>query len=1247
MRFSWRPSSGIILMLHLVNLVLSVIDATNGNVQRTTMTTIFPLYNTSWTGEEILAFQSFNNDQDVNYEICLEELIRNDINGDMKLNDVEYFQFGGALGRRTECWNENDIEAIATWLRPTFNQLSCACSTRPGASGVSSDCCLGTNAYIPINGTTSGPELVNNNNNNDDDDDDYEQQHDWLRKVCLRTDQAIISFCPSSSSTSLGQENDPTTSDGGVNVPPSTTTTTTSTNNEDFESVGEVQDDEEDSDSDDNVILWGLATGGAGVVAFLCLCCYLCFFPLGGYKKKKDRSHKKAKSPPSNYNEDGGSSSRPPPPPTPNTTPLGIHHDSAGVQDVEIGVVPSSRKPRGWIPSAGLLLPRPPSHVETEEDEEEEEEESPKGGGVDVEMGGGVVSSPKKPRGWMPPVGLLLPRPPSHVETEEEQEQEQAKKEEVVDRSVVISEPGMSQSIGPTMTQELQSVVTQNSDTDQVLEKVQVVNDDKEEDSLGFAIEEEHNEEEKVSVGNETEEDVTEEEDSLGFVVEDEATKYQDHDDDDEEEEEEDYEEEHQVELLEDSFGFAEESVVSSEHEGENDEMKEEERFVEEEMEDVLAAEHNDDEEVNKEGEQDMNTMEESFTEEEVPFEEHEEEEEVHEDEQTVNTLEESFVEEEVDEVPLAEHEKEEVTNTVVEKQLEKDVVGSDPEELMVSESQPLPDPSMDNATQSRQVQKPEPEDILADTAALDDIIATPNGNTVALPKTEKSHTLMIPKQKDTKAAIVPLHDKVKATAKAQPQADRSMAQAKSKPSQKKLEPPARQQQQQQQQQHSKINTAKTKKTTPVADSRRPQNGGPGCLPCGSRGRQVEDEYGPPLVNQNENKDGPRIKKKRGWIPDPNLVLPKPPSLLDLHSGSDDGRLTKNDPAFQDDASKARDMGSDVVDEQGRPTNDDDGRPTNDDESFLETKNRDIGSDIVDEGRQTNDSAGKEGRRTNDSVGNEGRLTKDNMGDEGRLTKQEDLSREVKAEDLMADTGTWESDKIDTDEEEVEEDWDFIDHDDDDDDDDDDVEEEEVEEEEEVVTDEYEDDMEHEEEEEEEELVSTDEEVEEIEEEEMLDDIVEEESGENEDEEKYIEDDDGQDVVVFEIEYETESEPDEMMAAIRALEGYDYEEEDDKNDDDESDNATPEASDPLDHRHLPVVKIGRPVEPSQPRDWRALADAADGDSGSVQSSLASNDHPPDEIFNWLARSTFDALKHELRKAENDNKRLPSLADDSA
>jgi hypothetical protein len=132
-----------------------------------------------------------------------------------------------------------------------------------------------------------------------------------------------------------------------------------------------------------------------------------------------------------------------------------------------------------------------------------------------------------------------------------------------------------------------------------------------------------------------------------------------------------------------------------------------------------------------------------------------------------VNTLEESFVEVEVDKVPLAEHDDEEVTDTVVEKQLERDVVGSDPEELLVSESQPLPDPSIDNATQSRHVQEPEPDDILADTA-LDNIIATPNDNTVAPPKTEKS--LIIPKQEDSKAAILPAHDKAKATAKAQPQ---------------------------------------------------------------------------------------------------------------------------------------------------------------------------------------------------------------------------------------------------------------------------------------------------------------------------------------------------------------------------------------------------------------------------------------------------------------------------------------------
>jgi hypothetical protein len=66
-------------------------------------------------------------------------------------------------------------------LRVVWNQLSCECRGRGGAA----DCCLGPNAHIPVTGvgvSKQDPAIL------------LEEQQ-FLRQACLRTDQAIITFC--------------------------------------------------------------------------------------------------------------------------------------------------------------------------------------------------------------------------------------------------------------------------------------------------------------------------------------------------------------------------------------------------------------------------------------------------------------------------------------------------------------------------------------------------------------------------------------------------------------------------------------------------------------------------------------------------------------------------------------------------------------------------------------------------------------------------------------------------------------------------------------------------------------------------------------------------------------------------------------------------------------------------------------------------------------------------------------------
>ena len=125
-----------------------------------------------------VAAQTTNLDNFVDFETCYFELNQEDRNGDRTLNEDEYLQFVKDFGGRTECLA--GVTNMPLEFRLVWNQLSCECRFRGG----SSDCCLGDNANIPVAGTLVGQGERN-----------VVREQTYLRQVCLRTDQAVITFC--------------------------------------------------------------------------------------------------------------------------------------------------------------------------------------------------------------------------------------------------------------------------------------------------------------------------------------------------------------------------------------------------------------------------------------------------------------------------------------------------------------------------------------------------------------------------------------------------------------------------------------------------------------------------------------------------------------------------------------------------------------------------------------------------------------------------------------------------------------------------------------------------------------------------------------------------------------------------------------------------------------------------------------------------------------------------------------------
>lgn len=117
-----------------------------------------------------------NQDRVVNYPYCYEALNRHDSNLNNKITKSEYLGFCQDFGANTECLA--DLQELPIELQAVWNEISCECVQRGGAA----DCCVGSNAHIPINGVLPT-------------DTTTISQQQFLRQACLRTDQAIIAFC--------------------------------------------------------------------------------------------------------------------------------------------------------------------------------------------------------------------------------------------------------------------------------------------------------------------------------------------------------------------------------------------------------------------------------------------------------------------------------------------------------------------------------------------------------------------------------------------------------------------------------------------------------------------------------------------------------------------------------------------------------------------------------------------------------------------------------------------------------------------------------------------------------------------------------------------------------------------------------------------------------------------------------------------------------------------------------------------
>jgi len=106
---------------------------------------------------------------------CYNALYSSDSNGDGKVNSTEYITVNQILGPDGFVANVTSFQDLPLVIQGTFIVLACQCTSFPNAT---TDCCMGDNANLNIDGTAPGQTPT-------------EEQMKYLDKVCLRTVLAI------------------------------------------------------------------------------------------------------------------------------------------------------------------------------------------------------------------------------------------------------------------------------------------------------------------------------------------------------------------------------------------------------------------------------------------------------------------------------------------------------------------------------------------------------------------------------------------------------------------------------------------------------------------------------------------------------------------------------------------------------------------------------------------------------------------------------------------------------------------------------------------------------------------------------------------------------------------------------------------------------------------------------------------------------------------------------------------------
>ena len=134
-----------------------------------------------------------NQDRVVDFEYCYGALQRADTNNDGRLETKDYLSFVQDFGSNTECLGDlTSLPVMPIELTACWNQLSCECRNRGGAP----DCCEKENAHLPLNGINAvDPGPLGQTQSQPPQEPFIDQEQNFLKQTCLRTDQCVISYC--------------------------------------------------------------------------------------------------------------------------------------------------------------------------------------------------------------------------------------------------------------------------------------------------------------------------------------------------------------------------------------------------------------------------------------------------------------------------------------------------------------------------------------------------------------------------------------------------------------------------------------------------------------------------------------------------------------------------------------------------------------------------------------------------------------------------------------------------------------------------------------------------------------------------------------------------------------------------------------------------------------------------------------------------------------------------------------------